>query len=292
MDVKVAATAGFCYGVQRAVSAVYEQLEKNAGKKIFTYGPIVHNDTVVAELVSKGVGVIKDRDELSKMALSGELSGSVCVIRAHGIGNEETELLKKVENLEIVDATCPFVTKIHTIVKEHYRLGEQIIVTGDRNHPEVTGIIGSIGNDATVISETAEAENLNLSADKKICLVSQTTFNARKFEDIVEILKNKMYDIRIVNTICNATQRRQSEAAALSRECDAMIVIGGRNSSNTAKLFDICRSFGRATYYIQCLDDLSKVAIGNSVRCIGITAGASTPKTIIEEVLSYVRTEF
>ena len=292
MDVKVAATAGFCYGVQRAVSAVYGQLEKNTGKKIFTYGPIVHNDTVVSELVSKGIGVINDMSELSGMAESGELSGSVCVIRAHGVGNEEMELLKKVENLEIIDATCPFVTKIHSIVEEHYRLGEQIIVTGDKSHPEVTGIIGCIGNDAIVISESADAENLFLPSEKKICLVSQTTFNARKFEDIVEILKNKMYDIRIVNTICNATQRRQSEAAALSRECDAMIVIGGRNSSNTAKLFDICRSSCRATYYIQCLDDLSRVAIGNSVRCIGTTAGASTPKTIIEEVLNYVRTEF
>ncbi|MCQ2401025.1 MAG: 4-hydroxy-3-methylbut-2-enyl diphosphate reductase [Lachnospiraceae bacterium] len=292
MEVKVAATAGFCYGVSRAVSTVYEQLKKCPDKKIFTYGPIVHNDSVVSELNDRGVRVINDREELSGMAGSGELTDSICVIRAHGIGNDEMELLKQVKGLEIVDATCPFVTKIHTIVEEHHKLGEQIIVTGDRSHPEVMGIIGCVSNDAIVISEPEDAKLLSIAPNQKICLVSQTTFNARKFEDIVEILKNKMYDIRIVNTICNATQRRQSEAAALSRECDAMIVIGGRNSSNTAKLFDICRSSCRATYYIQCLDDLRKVAIRNSVRCIGITAGASTPKTIIEEVLNYVRTEF
>lgn len=292
MEVKVAATAGFCYGVSRAVSAVYEQLEKNPRKKIFTYGPIVHNDSVVSELVSRGVHVIEGKEDLSAMAQSGELAGGVCIIRAHGIGSEETDLLNEVTDLEIIDATCPFVTKIHSIVREHYSLGEQIIVTGDRTHPEVMGIIGCIGDDAIVISEPDEAEKLVLSEGKRACLVSQTTFNARKFEDIVEIFEKKLYDIRIVNTICNATQRRQSEAAALSRECDAMIVIGGRNSSNTAKLFDICRSSCTATYHIQCLDDLRKVAIENSVRCIGITAGASTPKTIIEEVLNYVRTEF
>lgn len=292
MKVKVAATAGFCYGVSRAVSSVYEQLAENTGRNIFTYGPIVHNDSVVSDLSERGVCVIENREELAAAVSSGKLSGGICIIRAHGIGHDEMSLLESAEELEIIDATCPFVTKIHNIVKEHHSRGEQIIVTGDRSHPEVTGIIGCIGNDAVVISETEDAEKLRLSPGRKACLVSQTTFNAQKFEDIVEIFKNKMYDIAIVNTICNATQRRQSEAAALSRECDAMIVIGGRNSSNTAKLFEICRTSCKTTYYIQCLDDLRKVTIKDSVRCIGITAGASTPKTIIEEVLNYVRTEF
>lgn len=299
MKVKLAATAGFCYGVERAVNMVYHEIEERGQSDgVYTLGPIVHNDMVVNDLVAHGVKVISDTKALRELAESGRLSGRTVVIRAHGTGDEERKLLSA-SGARVVDATCPHVSRIHDIVREHHAKGELIVVTGSPDHPEVRGILGCIGNDAVVIDDREEAEKmlddpltLERFSGETVCIVSQTTFNLTKFEDIVDIFKKKLYHTLVVNTICNATQRRQMEAAALSAECDAMIVIGGRNSSNTAKLFGICDSLCEATYFIQCLDDLKKVTIKDSVRCVGITAGASTPKNIIEEVLNYVRTEF
>ena len=291
-EIRVAETAGFCFGVDRAVNEVYRCLREHPFKKICTYGPIVHNESVVAELTGLGVEIINDRAELERILSLNKPDETVLIIRAHGISCKEKEYLESLKGLTVVDATCPYVSKIHETVRTAYGEGYRILVTGDPGHPEVKGIVGCVGGDATVISSPDDAEKFSCAPDTKLKLVSQTTFNLRKFEDIVEIFKIKLYDVSIVNTICNATQRRQAEAAELSRECDVMIVIGGKDSSNTAKLYEICRSECQATYYIQCLDDLSRVAIGSSVRCIGITAGASTPKTIIEEVLKYVRTEF
>ena len=291
MKVKLAKTAGFCYGVERAVNAVYDELSHEHGK-IYTYGPIVHNETVVGELASKGVSVIEGLDELKSLCESGAMNGASVIIRAHGVGMDVTELLSKKEyGIKVIDATCPFVKKIHDIVKEHYAAGEKIIVTGSRTHPEVLGILGQIGNDALVVESMDEAVRLPVDNDHKYCIVSQTTFNLQKFQDIIEFFREKLYYVNVVNTICNATQLRQREAYELSRECDAMIVIGGRNSSNTAKLYDICSKACRATYYIGSLEDFHEV-IDSSVHCVGITAGASTPKTIIQEVLKYVRDEF
>ena len=292
MEIKVASTAGFCFGVSRAVETVYRYIEEHPGQKIYTCGPIVHNGQVVEDLSAKGVSVIADDAGLDRLIRDGALKDAAVIIRAHGIGSDIREKLESVNGICVIDATCPYVTKIHEVVRKAYEKGDMIVITGDPDHPEVKGIMGCVGGNAAVIADTLDAERFSCPEGRRITLVSQTTFNVRKFEDIVEIFKKKMYIVSIVNTICNATQRRQSEAAALSRECDVMLVVGGSNSSNTAKLFEICRSECQATYYIRCLDDLSRVAIGNSVRCIGITAGASTPKTIIEEVLNYVRTEF
>ena len=291
MDVKLAKTAGFCYGVERAVNAVYDELSHDHGA-IYTYGPIVHNETVVGELKEKGVNVIDSFDELKELCLSGSMNGSSVIIRAHGVGKEVTELLSRPEcGIKVIDATCPFVKKIHDIVTEHYKAGEKIIVTGYAVHPQVLGILGQINNDAVVIENLEEAKKLLVNIDDKYCIVSQTTFNLQKFQDIIEFFSEKLYYVNVVNTICNATQLRQKEAYELSRECDAMIVIGGKNSSNTAKLYDICKKACRATYYIGSLEDFDE-DIDSSVHCVGITAGASTPKTIIQEVLKYVRDEF
>ena len=298
MKVKLADTAGFCYGVERAVDTVYREALNTEKSPVWMLGPVVHNDAVVGDLISKGVKIIHDARELEELAAKGILAGASVIIRAHGTGDTEMKILQK-SGARIVDATCPHVRRIHDIVREHKACGEIIVMTGSPDHPEVTGILGCIGNDAFVVNEIEDAEKLaekNGPLEKNrgntVCIVSQTTFNRRKFEDIVDIFKKKLYHTVVVNTICNATQRRQLEAEALSRECDAMIVIGGKNSSNTAKLFDICNSLCGATYFIQCLDDLRRVTIKESVRCVGITAGASTPKNIIEEVLNYVRTEF
>ena len=290
MEVKTAKTAGFCYGVQRAVDMLEEELGKST-PALYTYGPLVHNETVVGSFRERGVGVIGGKEELKALGEEGKLRGASVVIRAHGVGREERELLAAA-GARVIDATCPFVKRIHDLVTEHHTESEEILITGDPRHPEVLGILGEIGNDAKVLESAEEAASFEPEKGKKAFLVSQTTFHEQKFEDIVAILKKKVYDICVVKTICNATQLRQKEAAALSRECDAMIVIGSRSSSNTAKLAEICSSLCRATYYVQSSDELpGSVSFNSSVRCVGITAGASTPKSIIEEVSGYVRNE-
>lgn len=275
MEVKVAKTAGFCFGVKRAVDQVYEQLEQHKGVPIYTFGPIIHNEEVVRDMESKGVRVIEEED------IAG-MQGGIVIIRSHGVSRHICELLAA-QNLTIVDATCPFVKKIHRIVQEHSRRGEQIVIVGNRSHPEVQGILGWSETPAFVVQTPEEAECLPIVSDQKLCIVSQTTFHHKKFQILVEKFRNMVYDIECVNTICNATQERQEEAARIGAEVDAMLVIGGRNSSNTQKLFEICKKECKDTYYIQTLEDFDTRWI-TSRNKVGITAGASTPKKIIEEV--------
>ncbi len=290
-EVRLAKTAGFCYGVQRAVDMVNKAADEG-GRKIYTYGPIVHNETVVEELSKKGVKVISDDRELKSLLESGELKDAAVVIRAHGAPREIFELIEKSGlSIEIIDATCPHVKRIHDIVVERRAAGDRIAVSGDPSHPEVIGILGQIDGDAAVLPDGDAAEVFSLPPGEKLTLVSQTTQSVTKFQDIVDILHKKRYYTTVIDTICNATQRRQSEAYELARTCDAMLVIGGRNSSNTRKLYDICHSECKRTYLIQSITDI-KGTIDHSVRCVGITAGASTPRSIIEEVLEYVRNEF
>jgi 4-hydroxy-3-methylbut-2-enyl diphosphate reductase len=187
------------------------------------------------------------------------------------------------QGVDIVDATCPFVKKIHKIVKEESELGKLIIIIGNDNHPEVEGIKGWVNGDVIVINEAEQIENLSIAEKRQVCIVSQTTFNHNKFKYLVEIIEKKGYDINVVNTICNATHERQAEAKEIASKVDAMIVIGGKHSSNTQKLFDICKAECKNTYYIQTVADLNLCEL-SSLESIGITAGASTPKNIIEEV--------
>ena len=278
--IKVAKTAGFCFGVKRAVEKVYEQVE--LGKEnIFTYGPIIHNEEVVADLESKGVRVLASKEELENLK-----EGTV-VIRSHGVSEEIYQLIEA-KGLECVDATCPFVKKIHRIVEKESNHGRHIIIIGNDKHPEVEGIKGWCQTPPIVISTTEEAGNLPISQSEPICVVSQTTFNYNKFKDIVEILEKKRYDRIVLNTICSATEERQEEAVRLASQLDAMIGIGGKTSSNTQKLFEICSNACENTYYIQTLVDLD-IKPFQSFRHVGITAGASTPNKIIEEVQRYVR---
>ena len=283
MEVIVAKTAGFCFGVKRAVEKVYEQIEK--GKTpIYTFGPIIHNEEVVRDLEEKGVTVLETTEELR------QLTEGVVVIRSHGVGKEIYDILEN-NGIEIVDATCPFVKKIHRIVREQNENGRRVVIVGNGKHPEVEGIKGW-GNDDTVVIETAEEfEKLQISDGEKLCIVAQTTFNYNKFQDLVEKISKTRYDILVLNTICNATQERQVEARQIASQVDVMIVIGGRNSSNTQKLYEICRKECKETYYIQTLKDFKPEKAG-SVRSVGITAGASTPNQIIEEVHTNVRIKF
>ncbi|MCR5654063.1 MAG: 4-hydroxy-3-methylbut-2-enyl diphosphate reductase [Lachnospiraceae bacterium] len=282
MEVILAKNAGFCFGVERAIDQVYEQIK--TGEQIYTFGPIVHNETVIRDLEERGVRVIADEDELK------EVSGGIMIIRAHGVAKRIYELLEQ-NGIAAVDATCPFVKKIHRTVEKESANGKQIIIIGSEDHPEVQGIIGWCENGATVIRTPEEAKAYKAEDGAQICLVSQTTFNHNKFQELVEIISKKGYDINVANTICNATQERQEETARLAEQVDAMIVIGGMHSSNTRKLYDICKERCEHTFFVQTADDLNSEVLKGFSK-IGITAGASTPNKLIEEVQNNVRFNF
>ena len=275
MEVTVAKTAGFCFGVKRAVEKVYEQIGKTE-KPIYTYGPIIHNERVVGDLQEKGVEVIDTLEELKT------IRDAVVVIRSHGVGKDVYDILKE-NGVEIVDATCPYVKKIHRIVEKQTAEGRRVLIVGSEDHPEVQGIKGWGDERTKVIENMDDFRRLELPEDEKLCIVSQTTFNYKKFQDLVEKISKTRYDITVLNTICNATQERQVEAMRIASQVDVMLVIGGKHSSNTQKLYDICRKECKNTYYIQTLGDFNPECI-SSVRSVGITAGASTPNNIIEEV--------
>lgn len=288
MKVKTAKTAGFCFGVKRAVDKVYELIE-NGVSPIYTLGPIIHNEEVVSDFEKKGVTVISEED-IPKLR-----EGTV-VIRSHGVGRRIYDMLKTA-GISFVDVTCPFVLKIHRIVERESRAGKQIIIFGDPSHPEVKGICGWCEGSCTVLRNREDAENFVPDPGRIPCIVSQTTFNYNKFKDLVEILCKKRYDNNvlnidnILNTICNATEERQKEAQSIAGEVDTMLVIGGRHSSNTQKLFEICKKECGNTYYIQTPVDLDSEMFQCS-SYVGITAGASTPNKIIEEVQEHVRIKF
>lgn len=283
ITIKLAKTAGFCFGVKRAVNTVYEQIEKG-DKLIYTYGPIIHNEEVVKDLEEKGVKVIESEEDIEKIE-----ADATVVIRSHGTTEKICDLIKA-KGANIVDATCPFVKKIHNIVAKKSEAGYHIVIIGNDKHPEVEGIKGWSKSSVTVINTEEEANSISISDDKNVCIVSQTTFNYKKFHKLVEIIQKKVYNVIIVNTICNATSERQVEAKQIATEVDSMIVIGGKTSSNTQKLYEICKEECKNTYYIQTAKDLETVQLEGDV--IGITAGASTPKNIIEEVQANVRFKF
>ena len=282
MEVILAQHAGFCFGVERAVEQVYEQAA--TGKPIYTYGPIIHNEEVVKDLAQKGVRVIESVSELA------QIKEGTIVIRSHGVARKVCELIKE-RGLECVDATCPFVKRIHNIVEKESEAGKRVVIIGNAGHPEVEGIMGWAKTDTTVIGTLEEAQKFIYNPGEELCIVSQTTFNYNKFQDMVEIFREKGYNGSVVNTICNATEVRQTEAREIAARVDVMIIIGGNHSSNTRKLYEICMQECANTYFIQTLNDLH-LDLPKSVRLVGITAGASTPNNIIEEVQNYVRINF
>ncbi len=293
MRVEVADKAGFCFGVSRAVDTVYREIE-NGEQPVYIFGPIIHNEEVTGDLEKKGVRVIN-----SLAALKETHKGTI-ILRSHGVSRMVQDAIEN-SGLTVVDATCPFVRKIHDIVEQYSGEGYFILIVGSADHPEVEGIVGwARPNGSLVLGSEREAEDLELCIFDKICIVSQTTFSLRKFQDIVEIIRKKRYDkcgvasdrsdLVVHNTICSATQERQEAARELSRQADAMIVIGGSNSSNSQKLFEICSENCSNTYFIQTKEDLYSTDL-SGFDYVGITAGASTPNNIIEEVQKYVRDE-
>lgn len=273
LKVLVAKTAGFCFGVARALDIVYD-CAKNKDKKYCTLGPIIHNNKVVSELESLGVRCISDIEE-SK-------DGEVVVVRTHGVPKNVCDEMES-RAMEYLDVTCPFVKKIHKIVKKHYDEGKEIIIIGDKAHPEVIGINGWCNNSAFIIENEMQAESFS-GTEKEACIVAQTTFDKNILKKITFFLKKTCQKAIIFDTICSATEERQEEARSLAALVDVMIVLGGRNSSNSQKLYDISKSVCKDTYFLESINDLEDFEVLKD-KTVGITAGASTPAVIIKEAI-------
>ena len=280
MQIILAKTAGFCFGVNRAVKLTYELLEQ--GRPVATLGPLIHNPQVVEDLESKGAITCDSVDDVP--------DGCEVVIRSHGVGQSVYDKIST-RRLAYHDATCPFVTKIHKIAARTGAEGAMLLVAGDAKHPEVQGIVGHTTGKVEVFANLAELEKLlpELTQQKSIFAVAQTTFNVQSWETCKEFLKNQCTNAKIFDTICNATWARQQEAEDLSQKCDHMVVIGGHHSSNTQKLLQVAARHTKAIN-VETADELDKDWL-NGARIVGVTAGASTPSSIIEEVLNCMSEE-
>ena len=280
MQIILAKTAGFCFGVNRAVKLTYELLEQ--GRPVATLGPLIHNPQVVEDLESKGAITCDSVDDVP--------DGCEVVIRSHGVGQSVYDKIST-RRLTYHDATCPFVTKIHKIAAQAGAEGAMLLVAGDAKHPEVQGIVGHTTGKVEVFANLAELEKLlpELTQQKSIFAVAQTTFNVQSWETCKEFLKNQCTNAKIFDTICNATWARQQEAEDLSQKCDHMVVIGGHHSSNTQKLLQVAARHTKAIN-VETADELDKDWL-NGARIVGVTAGASTPSSIIEEVLNCMSEE-
>ncbi len=277
MKITLAETAGFCFGVDRAVNMVYDLVAE--GKKVCTLGPIIHNPQIVKQLEDKGVRVVESEKDVR--------DDEILVIRSHGVPASFIEDAKKA-GVKISDATCPFVSKIHKIVNEEGKNGKTVLIAGDKNHKEVIGIVGHTAGEVFVFSNPQELEEITKNnpdlVKTAVSVVAQTTFNRAIFKKCEDFLKKVYTNATIFDTICNATSVRQKEAAELSLKNDAMVVIGGRHSSNTSKLYDVCKGNCERTVQVETANELSKDFF-DGVRNVGVVAGASTPAAIIKEVI-------
>ena len=278
MEVRIADNAGFCFGVKRAMKIAWDELENKSENNIYSLGPLIHNKQAVDRYKEKG---LVEMDNLESIP-----SESKLIIRSHGVA-EKVYTESKAKNMEIVDTTCPFVKKIHDIVKDFSERGYKIIIVGNANHPEIIGINGWCNNEAIVINKLEEIDDITFDPTQIYCVVSQTTANLESFDKIVQKLKTKINNLTVKNTICFATKERQISAIDLAREVDCMVVIGGKHSSNTQKLVNICKDLV-PTFSIETKEELEKEKFAG-FKVAGVTAGASTPDWIIEEVINYLK---
>ncbi|MBR2263876.1 MAG: bifunctional 4-hydroxy-3-methylbut-2-enyl diphosphate reductase/30S ribosomal protein S1 [Firmicutes bacterium] len=279
-EIRLAKTAGFCYGVRNAVE-IAEKTAREAQKTVYTYGPLIHNQSVVEHLQEMGIYSVDSLDALSE--------GDTVIIRAHGVGRAAYEEMEA-RGLNVVDGTCPRVQMIHRIVEEQEQARQRILIFGDSAHPEVQGIAGWCKTPPLIVSEEAELDDLALDLEDPAALVAQTTFNQYKFLKMVEKLKNMGYNkIGVFSTICHATKKHQEEAVALAEQASVMVVIGGKHSSNTRKLYELCKGLCPETYLVEDAKDPAMQEVLASIQLhdgiIGVTAGASTPDYIMQEVL-------
>jgi len=272
MEIILSESAGFCFGVKRAIDCVYNMVGSGI---IYTYGPLIHNKFVISDLEKKGVFVIDDFDEIEK--------NSTVVIRSHGVPESVYKELEN-RNIKYADCTCPFVKKIHNIVRDAYRSGKEIIIVGNSKHPEIEGINGWASNSGIIVNSPEEALNTCIDKNKKYTLVVQTTYQKDIFEDISNIFR-KFPNVEINNTICSATDDRQNEAAKIAKNVDKMIVIGDEKSSNTRKLFEISKKYCENTFLCETIYNLQLNILRKGDK-IGVTAGASTPPAIIKEAIT------
>ena len=271
MKIIIEDNAGLCFGVKRAINMTEEELKKSS-KDIFSYGPLIHNPQVVKEFETRG---LKSIDKIS------EIDNGRIIVRSHGIP-KSTERFIKDKELTLIDCTCPYVKSVHKRVEEFHNKGYNIVIIGDSSHPEIIGINGYCNNEAVIINDIDEIQNISLM--DKVCVVSQTTNTVEKFDEISNAIKEKVPNVEIFNTICNATKVRQNSTAEIAKQVEAMLVIGGYESSNTIKLYEISRRHCKNVFHIETIEDLSLQKI-SKFNTIGITAGASTPDWIIEEAV-------
>jgi len=274
-NIIVAKSSGFCFGVNRAVKMVYDELSKNT--RVATLGPIIHNQDVVSDMEKRGARIINDVSELR--------DDEVVVIRSHGVGRDVYDSIARKGN-RIIDATCPFVARIHNIVAQKTKEGYFILIAGDANHPEVQGIVGHCDENCLVFKDNFELkaffEKKYKNLKKKLAIVSQTTYNIIVWDRCLKEIPENASDVVIFDTICSATEKRQSDAESLARKVNLMLVVGGKHSSNTIKLAEVCNRYCM-TYHIENAEELLTLKLPNAEN-IGITAGASTPAYIIKEV--------
>lgn len=274
MEILVAQHAGFCFGVERAVKIVKNAAEEN--EHIYTLGPIIHNPQLVNELKNKGVEVANSTDFID--------DGSVVVLRSHGVEKHERNILEN-KNIKMIDAICPYVNKAHNEAVNLSNEGYFVVIFGEKDHPEVKGIASYIEGEFETISSPEEAELIPFK--EKIGLVAQTTQEKAIFEKIGDILRKRCKELKIANTICNATTLRQNSAKKVAAEVEVMFVVGGKNSANTRRLYKICKDICTRTFHIETKEEIDKnLLIG--VNRVGVTAGASTPKNIIDDVIEYL----
>lgn len=280
-EIILAKNSGFCFGVKRAVDMVVKYYYTK-GVKVSTLGPLIHNNDVIEHLEAHNIKDINlaQIDELS--------ANDVIVLRSHGVTPDVIEKINET-GARVVDATCPYVSTIHKKVQKYHSLGYQIIIVGNKEHPEVVGINGWCDNSAVIVRDGNEIDDVRLG--QKVCIVAQTTEKADNFEQVVTAVSKRCAEVEAFNTICSATKERQQSAVEVSRQVDLMIVIGGKHSSNTKKLFEISRENCEKTILIENSAELDeRIILGDAVKKIGITAGASTPDWVIQEVIHKINT--
>lgn len=286
MEIIVGRTAGFCYGVKRAVDGSEEQLIKNKDDKIYCLGELVHNKQVQKDLKEKGIEFIEDIDQV-------KYKNAKVIIRAHGVQKNIYNIAKE-KGIEVIDYTCPNVLKIHKIAEEYEKKGYYIFLVGTENHPEIIGTISYCGENFTLIRNEEDInnaiENLRKTNIQNLLIISQTTYSMERFQNIIKIVEdriNKGINLIVKNTICLATETRQKETRKLSSEVDAMIIIGGKNSSNTKKLYEIAAENCKNAICIETIKEIEEIQY-SGINKIGIMAGASTPQKSIDEVIDYL----
>ena len=274
MEIILSKFSGYCYGVKKAVSVADESIDKY--EDIYSLGSLIHNKRAVEKLKNKGLKVVDDIEEKNKNI----------IFRSHGVEKKYYDYANK-NNLNVIDTTCIYVKKIHQIVEEKYKDGYEIIIVGSKKHPEVIGINSWSNYKAQFVEEIADTDKLNIDEEKSYAVDFQTTFNIEKYTKIVEILKEKIKNVEIFNTICSATKKRQDFALQLADEVDMMIVIGDTSSSNSKKLYELANEKVKSIF-IEDVTELKEVMF-EGVQKLGVTAGASTPDFVIDEVIEYLK---